>query len=277
VECPGCHTTIIKGWKNCASCGVRLPDPIECQQCSQVLDPQWKACPICGTTVKTRGITQGINIQDGVAKDIYQGNNIFITDKFKKKKPELEYEERVLSIIQSGGNLNVVRTELETLRKQLELTLGEAQNIENTCKNMSTLTSLQIPKSVEESANPSKIYTPKIKPQSDIKRSNGNEYSSNFSLDDAYEFLRSKNLDSVAKEIQISRDQFKSYTSTLRRAKVTRVLNNKGLLNEFIEKYWPSGKTKKGQARTQFWLDLYDRFKSSEGQDEQENTEVEVI
>ena len=101
-----------------------------------------------------------------------------------------------------------------------------------------------------------------------VKMTNENEYNSNFSLDNAYEFLRSKNLDSVAKEIQISKDQFKSYTSTLRRAKVTRVLNNKGLLNEFIEKYWPSGKTKRGQARTQFWLNLYDRFESNEGQDE---------
>jgi len=147
-------------------------DQIECQQCGQVLDPQWKACPICGTTVKTEGTTQGINIQDGIAKDIYQGNTIIFTDKFKKKKPELEYEERVFSIIQSGGNLNVVRTELETLRKQLELTLAEAQNIENTCNNMSTLTSPQIPKSVEYSTNPAKIYTPKIEPQSEIKRSN---------------------------------------------------------------------------------------------------------
>lgn len=146
MECPGCHATTIKGWKNCPSCGIRLPDQIECQQCGQVLDPQWKACPICGTTVKTEGTTQGINIQDGIAKDIYQDNTIIFTDKFKKKKPELEYEERVLSIIQSGGNLNVVRTELETLRKQLELTLAEAQNIENTCNNMSTLTSLHIPK-----------------------------------------------------------------------------------------------------------------------------------
>jgi hypothetical protein len=104
---------------------------------------------------------------------------------------------------------------------------------------------------------------------------NETQYSRNFSLNTAYDFLRSKNLDSVAEEIQVSRDQFKSYTSTLRRAKVTRVLNNKSLLNEFIENYWQSGKTKRGQARIQFWLNLYDRFKSSEGQDEEGNVEGE--
>jgi Endonuclease NucS len=108
-----------------------------------------------------------------------------------------------------------------------------------------------------------------------VKMTSETEYHRNFSLEKAYEFLRSKNLESVAEEIQVSRDQFMSYSSTLRRAKVIRVLNNKGLLDEFVEKYWPSGKTKSGQTRIQFWLRLYDRFKSSEGQDEDENVENE--
>jgi hypothetical protein len=143
---------------------------VECRQCGKVLDPQWKVCPICRTTVKTEGTIQGINNQDVVAKEIIQGNIINVTN-YPNKKPLLEYEERVLSIIQSGGNLTVRRTELEALRKQLELTLGEAQNIETTCNNISTLTSLQIPKNIEENS-PSTIPRPKIETQSDIKRSN---------------------------------------------------------------------------------------------------------
>jgi len=145
---------------------------VECQQCGKILDPQWKLCPFCCTTVKPEGATKGINIQDGVAKDIFQGNTFNFPDKFKNKKPELEYEERVLSIIQAGGNLNIVRTELEVLRKRLELTLGEAQNIENICNNFSTSTQIQSTKNVEDSNDLSKIYTTKIGLQSDINKSN---------------------------------------------------------------------------------------------------------
>lgn len=106
---------------------------------------------------------------------------------------------------------------------------------------------------------------------------NVQEYKRNFSLLDAYGFLRQKNLADAAEQIQISRDKFKSYTSTLRRAKIVKVVTDNGLMNEFIEKCWPSGKTSKGQKRIKFWLELYTRFKDSESEEEFEDQEAEEI
>jgi hypothetical protein len=99
------------------------------------------------------------------------------------------------------------------------------------------------------------------------------QYNRNFDLDAAYELLRKNNLDSVAQEISISKDHFGSYQTTLKRAKIVKVLSDNALLNKFVDSHWPSGKTPKGQTRIAFWLDLYDRFKNSANEDINDETQ----
>lgn len=88
---------------------------------------------------------------------------------------------------------------------------------------------------------------------------NTSEYHRNFSLLVAYEFLCAKGLTSEADSIQSSRDRFRSYSSTLKRAKIVRVLDDGGLLDQFIDSHWPSGRTAKGQTRLRFWPSLLAR------------------
>lgn len=102
------------------------------------------------------------------------------------------------------------------------------------------------------------------------------EYKRNFSLVAAYDFLRSKGLTSEADSIQSSRDRFKSYTSTLKRAKIVKVISDSGLLKEFIDSQWPSGNTPKGQSRLRFWRQLYERSTGAEVETE-EGEEIETL
>lgn len=104
---------------------------------------------------------------------------------------------------------------------------------------------------------------------------NTSEYHRNFSLLVAYEFLCAKGLTSEADSIQSSRDRFRSYSSTLKRAKIVRVLDDGGLLDQFIDSHWPSGRTAKGQTRLRFWRGLYDRFTGTvEEMEEEEEAET---
>lgn len=86
------------------------------------------------------------------------------------------------------------------------------------------------------------------------------EYERNFSIGDAYTFLAEHKLENMAEEIRNSKDRFMSYGTTLKRAKVIKALTDNNLLDEFVNKIWPSGKTNKGKTRIQFWQGLYDRF-----------------
>jgi hypothetical protein len=101
------------------------------------------------------------------------------------------------------------------------------------------------------------------------------QFNRNFDFDTAYQFLRDKKLGSVAEEIRISRDKFMEYTTTLKRAKIVKVLNGNALLDEFVNNHWPSGKTKRGQTRIKFWLNLYDRFKGGESEEDEDIQEAE--
>lgn len=99
------------------------------------------------------------------------------------------------------------------------------------------------------------------------------EYKRNFSVEEAYVFLQENNLKNIADEIQFSRDSYGSYTTTLKRAKIIKILNDNNLLAQFLDKIYLSGKTKKGQTRIQFWLHLYERFTAGEEVEEEEETE----
>jgi len=82
------------------------------------------------------------------------------------------------------------------------------------------------------------------------------QYNRNFSLFAAYQFLEDNGLKEEAEDIKSSPDKFKSYTSTLRRAKVIVLVKSKNLIDKFLEEVWPSGKTKKGLSRTRFFENL---------------------
>jgi len=70
-----------------------------------------------------------------------------------------------------------------------------------------------------------------------------------FPLRKVYQFLSENGFSYEADEIRKSQEKFKSYKSTLRRAKLLNFLDSKGILDKFIEKYWPSGKTLNGQSQ----------------------------
>ena len=90
------------------------------------------------------------------------------------------------------------------------------------------------------------------------------EYQKNFSLNDAYAFLKEHGFEKEAEEIRISPDQFKSYHTTLRRAKIITLVRDNNLLNDFYQKVWTSGLTDRGKTRTNFFENLFIRFKNDQ-------------
>lgn len=66
-----------------------------------------------------------------------------------------------------------------------------------------------------------------------------------FPLRYAYKYLSDKGFDDQVTEIRNSKDIYKSYTSTLRRAKIIHLFDENEVLDEFINQFWPAGLTKK--------------------------------
>jgi hypothetical protein len=93
-------------------------------------------------------------------------------------------------------------------------------------------------------------------------------------LHPAYKFLTEKGFEDEVKEIKDSKDQYKQYTTTLRRGKVIVLLENKNLLNEFIENYWKYGKTESGKKEMRRVKNVLNRFLES-NEEEIENEEIE--
>ncbi|MBK9718828.1 MAG: DUF91 domain-containing protein [Saprospiraceae bacterium] len=107
------------------------------------------------------------------------------------------------------------------------------------------------------------------------------EYNKNFSFFDAYDFLKANGLEHEYEEIKNSSDKFKSYSSTLRRAKIVSLVRVKNLLDDFCTSVWTSGLTDKGKLRIKFFENLVFRFNSdqegtnSEDEEEEENAKEE--
>lgn len=101
------------------------------------------------------------------------------------------------------------------------------------------------------------------------------EYNKNFSLFNAYDFLNANGLEHECEEIKNSSDKFKSYSSTLRRAKIITLVRDKKLLDDFCKTVWTSGLTDKGKSRIKFFENLVIRFNSDEegtiSEDEEED------
>jgi endonuclease len=104
------------------------------------------------------------------------------------------------------------------------------------------------------------------------------EYNRNFSLDDAYDFLSQNGLVQESAEIKNSSDKFKSYTSTLRRAKIIVLVRDKKLLDKFCNSVWQSGLTDKGKSRIRFFENLVVRFNADqEGTTSEDEDEGEIV
>lgn len=103
------------------------------------------------------------------------------------------------------------------------------------------------------------------------------EYKRNFSLYDAYDFLSQNGLVQESDEIRNSADKFKSYTSTLRRAKIIVLVRDKKLLDAFYNSVWPSGLTDKGKSRIRFFENLVDRFTADQEGTTVEDEEDEIV
>jgi len=103
------------------------------------------------------------------------------------------------------------------------------------------------------------------------------EYNRNFSLYDAYDFLSQNGLVQESDEIKNSADKFKSYTSTLRRAKIIVLVRDKKLLDTFCNSVWPSGITDKGKSRIRFFENLVDRFNADQEGTAVEDEEDEIV
>ncbi len=90
------------------------------------------------------------------------------------------------------------------------------------------------------------------------------EYKRSFSVIEAYAFLNRNGLEKESEEIRTSPTTFKSYTSTLRRAKIIVLVKQHGLFQRFCEEVWPSGLTKKGESRARFFENLAKRASTDE-------------
>ena len=89
----------------------------------------------------------------------------------------------------------------------------------------------------------------------------------------AYGFLTQKGFENEANEIRQSKDRYKSYRYTLPRSKVLELLEKNNLLEEFIDKYWPLGKTEKGKREIRRYKRIYDSFLNSDRSEEEEEEE----
>lgn len=89
----------------------------------------------------------------------------------------------------------------------------------------------------------------------------------------AYDFLAQKGFESQANDIRQSRDSYRSYTSTLRRGKIITLMEENNLLDEFIDKYWPFGKTDKGRKKIRFPKKIYAEFMNNDSVEEEAEEE----
>ncbi len=100
------------------------------------------------------------------------------------------------------------------------------------------------------------------------------------SLREAYAFAISKGLsEKVAeiKEMEIEWDR--SYTSSVRRGFIVRLLQEHNIFDEFIEKYWPVGKSGWGASRIRRVLGLaadYENYLAGDSSEEEISTQEEI-
>jgi len=103
------------------------------------------------------------------------------------------------------------------------------------------------------------------------------EFIRDFSLNDAYGFLNANGLEKECEEIKNSSDSFKTYTSTLRRAKIITLVRDKKLLEDFCKAVWISGLSDKGLSRIRFLERLVIRFNNDQdGTMQEDEDEISI-
>ena len=95
-------------------------------------------------------------------------------------------------------------------------------------------------------------------------------------LREAYTFGTEKGLSKEVSEIRSMEIEWdRSYTSSVRKGRLVRLFRENGLLDEFINTIWPSGKTEAGEKHVQNILRIaanYDDFLSGNSSDENEGS-----
>ena len=157
MKCPDCQHDVQEGWKACPACGARLSEKRPCPACGKELDSAWKVCPFCEGDGKAGG-PSSTNISDSVVKELHQtqhtdarqaggasigGGVHFVVGGQSgggghSRKPEMEYEEYVLTILEAGGMLEQARVKLEEWRRRLGLPLRVAREVEAACMTIHT-------------------------------------------------------------------------------------------------------------------------------------------
>lgn len=81
----------------------------------------------------------------------------------------------------------------------------------------------------------------------------------------AYLFLAAHGLQAEAESIRASKDQFGSYTSTLKRAKVAALLNSKGIFDAFVAEHWQHGASDEGRREIKRLIRIFERWAETGG------------
>jgi len=85
-----------------------------------------------------------------------------------------------------------------------------------------------------------------------------------FPLEEAYVFLEEKGYGNVHSEVLKLHTYNGKRESTVRRGYIILFMEKKGMLNEFLEKYWPDGKTT-GKINMQYCINFYHKVDSIKG------------
>jgi hypothetical protein len=101
------------------------------------------------------------------------------------------------------------------------------------------------------------------------------ENSETFPLYPAYEYLISKGYGNDVVNIRESKDQYKKYKTTLRKAKIVNLLEKSELLNDFIELNWQNGNTEDGKKKLKRYRDVFNGFIDSIDKEIEETEETE--
>ncbi len=98
-------------------------------------------------------------------------------------------------------------------------------------------------------------------------------------LNNAYAFGAERGLHQEISEIRNMEIEWDlSYTSTLRRGFIVNLFEAKGILDEFIDRYWSMGRTTWGAGKIRFWRGVkarYDDFLAGKGTDVEDIQEAE--
>lgn len=151
-KCVTCGKPIDPTWNVCPSCGIQIRKLRLCPGCNRELEENWKSCPYCEAVI-VETIGPPVSIKDSVVKELHQtqqtnvheakgatvGGSININVGMDPNgprssgSPEFQYEQYLMAILQSGGSLERVRTQLDQQRLLLGLSLKQSLDIENLC------------------------------------------------------------------------------------------------------------------------------------------------